>query len=130
MKGGKSRKADRKAHRKADRKASRKAHRKTQRKSRKASRKMKGGNNSNMPNMNMANMIGGATRAVGTRAEVMHGTAHHTSGGLTKKDLKYNKRGRIVSRRASEAGRKALRRLTRAGYKARKGKFTLFKRKH
>jgi hypothetical protein len=121
MKGGKSRKAHRKAHRK------------TQRKSRKSSRKMKGGNNmANMPNMpaNNMGMMGGATRAVGTRAEVMHGTAHHTSGGLTKKDLKYNKRGRIVSRRASEAGRKALRRLTRAGYKARKGKFTLFKRKH
>jgi hypothetical protein len=35
--------------------------------------------------------------AVGSRAEVMHGTAHHTSGGLTKKHLKYNKYGRIVS---------------------------------
>jgi hypothetical protein len=56
----------------------------------------------------------------------MHGTAHHTSGGLTRKDLKYNKAGRIVSRKASEAGKKALKRLERAGYKARKGQFKLF----
>ena len=28
---------------------------------------------------------------IGTRAQVMHGTALQTSGGLTKKDLKYNK---------------------------------------
>jgi hypothetical protein len=26
--------------------------------------------------------------AIGSRAQVMHGTAHHTSGGLTKGDLK------------------------------------------
>ena len=69
---------------------------------------------------------GGALRAIGTRAEVMHGTAHHTSGGLTTKDLKYNKHGRIVSRKASEAGKKALKHLERAGYKARKGQFKLF----
>jgi hypothetical protein len=31
------------------------------------------------------------------RAKVMNGTVSHTSGGLAKKDLKYNKRGRIVS---------------------------------
>ena len=27
---------------------------------------------------------------IGSRAQVMHGTAKMTSGGLTKKDLKYN----------------------------------------
>ena len=27
----------------------------------------------------------------GTRAQVMHGTANKTSGGLTKSQLKYNK---------------------------------------
>jgi hypothetical protein len=75
---------------------------------------------------NAAAPVGGAVRAIGTRAEVMHGTAHHTSGGLTRKDLKYNKHGRIVSRKASEAGKKALKRLERAGYKARKGHFKLF----
>jgi hypothetical protein len=41
------------------------------------------------------------TRKIGSRAQVMHGTAHHTSGGLTKKDLKYNKAGRIVSKKKS-----------------------------
>jgi len=40
---------------------------------------------------------GSHMRRIGSRAEVMHGTAHHTSGGLTKKNLKYNKHGRIVS---------------------------------
>ena len=46
-------------------------------------------------------------KAVGSRAEVMHGTAKHTSGGLTKTDLKYNKAGRIVSRKRSEQGKRA-----------------------
>lgn len=41
------------------------------------------------------------TRKIGSRAQVMHGTAQHTTGGLTKKDLKYNKAGRIVSRKKS-----------------------------
>jgi hypothetical protein len=36
-------------------------------------------------------------RRIGSRAQVMHGTAHHTTGGLTRKDLKYNKWGKIVS---------------------------------
>ena len=43
----------------------------------------------------------GHHRAVGSRVQVVNGTAHHTSGGLTKKDLKYNKYGRIVSARKS-----------------------------
>ena len=38
---------------------------------------------------------------IGSRAQVMHGTAEKTSGGLTKSDLKYNKYGRIVSRKKS-----------------------------
>jgi hypothetical protein len=46
-------------------------------------------------------------KRVGSRAEVMHGTAHHTSGGLTKADLKYNKYGRIVSKAKSAQGKKA-----------------------
>ena len=69
---------------------------------------------------------GGATRAVGTRAQVWHGTAHHTSGGLTRAALKKNKHGRIVSRRASAAGKKALKHLVKAGFKAKKGSFKLF----
>lgn len=45
--------------------------------------------------------------AIGSRAQVMHGTADHTSGGLKKTDLKYNEYGKIVSKAASAAGRKA-----------------------
>ena len=60
--------------------------------------------------------------AVGSRAQVMHGTADHTSGGLTKKDLKYNKHGRIVSRKKSQKAKKE-KRLEKAGYKTRRGKF-------
>jgi hypothetical protein len=41
------------------------------------------------------------TRKIGSRAQVMHGTAEKTKGGLTKKSLKYNKAGRIVSRKKS-----------------------------
>jgi hypothetical protein len=45
--------------------------------------------------------------AVGSRAQVMHGNAKHTSGGLKKSDLKYNKQGRIVSIDASAAAKKS-----------------------
>lgn len=71
--------------------------------------------------------IGGKIKAVGTRAEVMHGTARHTSGGLTKKDLKYNKHGRIVSVKMSNRAKKE-KRLEKSGFVARKGTFRLFKK--
>ena len=48
----------------------------------------------------------GARRAVGSRAQVMNGNAHHTPGGLTKSQLKYNKYGRIVSARKSALAKK------------------------
>ncbi len=70
---------------------------------------------------------GSKVKAVGTRAEVMHGTARHTSGGLTKKDLKYNKHGRIVSVKMSNRAKKE-KRLEKAGFKPVKGKFKLFKK--
>ena len=70
---------------------------------------------------------GGATRRVGTRAQVMHGTAHHTPGGLTKTDLKYNKWGRIVSR-AKSAKAKRENRLVKLGFKTQKGKFGVVKK--
>jgi hypothetical protein len=54
-------------------------------------------------------------QTIGSRAQVMHGTAHHTSGGLTKADLKQKPDGRIVSRKASAAGQKALQRLKASG---------------
>jgi hypothetical protein len=77
-------------------------------------------------------MDGGAHKqAIGSRAEVMHGTAHHTTGGLTKSHLKYNKWGRIVSKAKSEKAKKE-KRLAKAGYTAKKGKFGAVKmtRKH
>jgi hypothetical protein len=74
-------------------------------------------------------MGGGGAKipAVGTKAQVYHGTAKHTSGGLKKKDLMKTKNGRIVSRKKHAAGKKALKRLHKAGYKAKKGTFKLFR---
>lgn len=44
------------------------------------------------------------TQAVGSRRQVMNGTAHHTAGGLAKKDLKINpKTGEIVSKDKSKS---------------------------
>lgn len=60
--------------------------------------------------------------AVGSRAQVWHGTAKHTSGGLTRKDLMKNKHGRIVSRR-KHATAKRERRLVKAGFLTKKGHF-------
>ena len=59
---------------------------------------------------------------VGTRAQVWHGTAYKTSGGLTKGDLLQNKNGRIVSK-AKHASAKREKRLIKAGYGTKKGKF-------
>jgi pantoate kinase len=44
---------------------------------------------------------------IGSRAEVFHGTADKTSGGLEKKDL-LMKDGRIISKAASKAAKKSL----------------------
>ena len=69
---------------------------------------------------------------VGTRAEVMHGTAFKTSYGKTKSEggdaltrvnLKYNKNGRIVSKAKSSKKDKLLKQLRDAGYTTKKGKF-------
>ena len=65
---------------------------------------------------------------VGTKAQVFHGTAKHTSGGLTRSDLMKTKKGRIVSKRKHAAGKVALRRLKAAGYSAKKGTFKLFRK--
>ena len=36
---------------------------------------------------------------IGSRAQVWHGTAYKTSGGLTRDDLHMNKHGRVVSKK-------------------------------
>ncbi len=67
-------------------------------------------------------------KAVGSKAQVWHGTADHTSGGLKKKDLMKTKKGRIVSKRKHALGKKALSTLKKAGFVAKKGTFKLFKK--
>ena len=62
------------------------------------------------------------SQTIGSRCQVMHGTANKTSGGLTKKQLKYNKQGKIVSCKASALAKKN-NRLVKAGYVTRKGVF-------
>jgi len=44
---------------------------------------------------------------IGSRAQVMHGTARKTSGGLKKDDLAYNKSGSIVSKKKSVEAKKS-----------------------
>jgi hypothetical protein len=82
----------------------------------------------NRRNNNNVMMEGGAKVTIGSKAQVYHGTAKHTSGGLTKKDLMKNKHGRIVSKRKHSLGKKALKNLKKAGFVAKKGTFKLFKK--
>jgi len=63
---------------------------------------------------------------IGTRAQVWHGTAYKTTGGLTKNDLMQNKAGRIVSR-AKHNTAKREKRLVKAGYLTKKGHFGFIK---
>jgi len=58
----------------------------------------------------------------GSRAQVMHGTAYKTSGGLKKSDLLQNKNGRIVSKKKHGTAKKE-NRLVKAGYGTKKGHF-------
>merc|ERR1711972_59669 len=48
------------------------------------------------------------TSVVGSRLMVFRGKKERTVGGLTKKDLMKNKRGKIVSRKAYNRGRKLI----------------------
>ena len=58
----------------------------------------------------------------GSRAQVMHGNAEFTGGGLKKKDLKYNKHGKIVSKKLSAIAKKE-KRLEKAGWTTIEGQF-------
>ena len=107
--------------------------RRSSRHTRRGSRRMRmhGGNdeNENNNNNNENNMEGGAKLpAVGSKAQVWHGNAKHTSGGLTRKDLMKTKKGRIVSRAKHALGKKALKNLKKAGFVAKKGTFKLFRK--
>jgi len=72
---------------------------------------------------------GGKMPATGSKSQVFHGTARHTSGGLHRKDLMKTKNGRIVSRRKHAAGKRAIKNLRKLGYIAKKGTFKLFSKK-
>jgi len=62
----------------------------------------------------------------GSRAQVWHGTAYKTPGGLTRAELIFNKHGRIVSAKKHATAKKE-NRLRKYGYTARKGKFGAIK---
>ena len=70
--------------------------------------------------------MSGTKMTVGSRAQVWHGTAKHTSGGLTKTQLMMNKAGHIVSRKKHHSAKKD-NRLVKAGYKTKKGHFGFVK---
>lgn len=63
----------------------------------------------------------------GSRAQVHNKTAYKTTGGLTRKDLIMNKWGRIVSADKHKTAKKE-KRLEKAGYFAKKGKFGFVKK--
>ena len=65
-------------------------------------------------------------QTIGSRAQVWHGTAKKTSGGLTKTHLMMNKHGRIVSKKKHASGKKTIKNLKKLGYVAKKGHFKLF----
>ena len=64
---------------------------------------------------------------VGSRAQVWHGTAYKTAGGLVKKNLKMNKNGRIVSAKKHATAKKE-KRLEKHGFFAKKGSFGAVKK--
>ena len=66
------------------------------------------------------------SQTIGTRAQVWHGTARKTSGGLTKSDLMQNKAGRIVSRAKHNTAKREMR-LVKHGYGTKKGEFGFVK---
>lgn len=64
---------------------------------------------------------------IGSRAQVWHGTAYKTSGGLTHSHLMKNKSGRVVSK-AKHISAKKDKRLVKAGYLTKKGHFGFIKK--
>lgn len=83
-----------------------------------------------IPSGNTPLLGGGDIPTVGSKYEVYRGKAQRTSGGLTRKDLGLNKRGKVVSLKQAAAGKKAFKRLAKAGYAPKKGQFKLFTRKN
>ena len=90
-------------------------------------RTRKNGRKNNGSGNGSTNMMGGAKKASGSKREVWNGTAKHTPGGLVRGDLMKHK-GRIVSKKKHAAGKKAIARLRKLGYTAKKGSFKLFRK--
>ena len=63
----------------------------------------------------------------GSRAQVWHGTAYKTPGGLTRDKLLMNKHGHVVSKKKHNTAKKE-KRLEKAGYFTKKGKFGAVKK--
>ena len=63
----------------------------------------------------------------GSRIQVLRGSAYKTAGGLLTGDLMMNKHGRVVSVLKHKTAKKE-RRLEKAGYFTKKGKFGFVKR--
>ena len=63
------------------------------------------------------------------KLKVWKGLKKKTSGGLTKKDLMKNKRGKIVSKKQHRLAKKN-NRLGKLGYKPTKGNFVLFHKRN
>jgi hypothetical protein len=63
----------------------------------------------------------------GSRIQVLRGSAYKTAGGLLAEDLMMNKHGRVVSVLKHKTAKKE-RRLEKAGYFTKKGKFGFVKR--
>jgi len=61
-------------------------------------------------------------KTIGSRAEVWHGNAKRTSGGLVKSELIKNTHGRIVSKTKHDTAKKEMR-LKKYGYGTQKGHF-------
>ncbi len=66
-------------------------------------------------------------KLIGSRAEVYHGSAFKTAGGLQKKDIMMNKNGRIVSVKKHNTAKKE-KRLEQHGYFTKKGEFGYVKK--
>ena len=67
------------------------------------------------------------SKLIGSRAEVYHGTAFKTAGGLEKKDIMMNKNGRIVSVKKHKTAKKE-KRLEKHGYFKRKVNLVMLKK--
>lgn len=63
----------------------------------------------------------------GSRHQVFNGTAYKTPGNLTKKELFFNRHGRIVSLKKHRTAKKE-KRLEKHGYFTEKGKFGFVKK--